>query len=58
MVAFFWMRQIGSGRGWAVDLYGFYLAISTVLLFRIRWFLRDSLGFLFLEGLAPPDEFG
>ena len=31
---------------------------STVLLFRIRRFLRDSLGFLFLEPLAPTDEFG
>ena len=41
-----------------VGLWASVVPSSVVLLFRIRWFLRDNLGFLFLECLAPLDELG
>ena len=41
-----------------VGLWASMVPSSTVSLFHIRWFLQGSLGFLFLEHLAPPDKFG
>ena len=42
----------------AVGLWISMVPSSAVFLFRRRWFLRDCLGFLFLESPAPLDEFG
>ena len=51
---FSWERHIGRGCDRSE---GSFSPGSSMYLLRMRWFLWGWPGFLFLEGLAPPDEF-
>ena len=51
---FLGVRQTGSGY---IRTGGSCSPGSSVYLLRRRWLLRGWPGFLFLEGLASPDEF-